>query len=201
MSTTCCGTWGKGWMRLNEIELDWREIEGKTDGRLWKAPENVGPSSQSYSFFSSHVWMWELAYKESWAPKNECFELWCWKRLLRIPWTAWRPNQPILKEIIPEYSLEGLMLKLKLQNFWPPDVKHWLIVKDPDTGKDWRKEKGTTEDEMVGWHHWISGHEFEQAPGSDDRQGSLMCCSPWGRKESDTTERLHFHFQVTHRVI
>ena len=78
---------------------------------------NKGLSSQSYDFSSSHVWMWELDYRESWAPKNWCFELWCWRRLLRVPWTARRSNQSILKEIIPEYSLERLMLKLKLQYF------------------------------------------------------------------------------------
>ena len=78
---------------------------------------NKGPSSQSYGFSSSHVWMWELDYKENWAPKNWCFELWCWRRLLRIPWTARKSNQSILKEISPEYSLEGLMLKLKFQYF------------------------------------------------------------------------------------
>ena len=76
-----------------------------------------GPSSQSYAFSSSHVWMWELDYKESWAPKNWCFELWCWRRRLRVPWTARRSNQSILEEIGPEHSLEGLMLKLKLQYF------------------------------------------------------------------------------------
>ena len=76
---------------------------------------------------------------------------------------------------------------------WPPDVKNWLIWKDPDAGKDWRQEdKGTTEDEMVGWHHWLNGHEFEQAPGVDDGQRSLACCSPWGCKELDTTERLNW---------
>ena len=74
---------------------------------------------------------------------------------------------------------------------WPPDGKNWLFGKDPDAGKDWRQEKkGTTEDEMIGWHHCLDGHEFEQAPGVGDGQGSLACCSPWGRKESDTTERL-----------
>ena len=74
---------------------------------------------------------------------------------------------------------------------WLPDVKSWLIGKDSDAGKDWRQEeKGTTEDEMVGWHHWLNGHEFEQAPGVGDEQGGLVCCSPWGRKESDMTERL-----------
>ena len=78
---------------------------------------NKGPSSQSYDFSSSHVWMWELDYKESWAPRDDTFELWCWRRLLRVPWTARRSKQPILKESNPEYSLEGLMLKLKLQYF------------------------------------------------------------------------------------
>ena len=74
---------------------------------------------------------------------------------------------------------------------WPPDVKNWLIGKDPDAGKDWGQEKGMTEDETVGWHHRLGGHEFEQAPGAGEGQGSLACCSPWGRKESDTTEQLN----------
>ena len=76
---------------------------------------------------------------------------------------------------------------------WPPDVKNWLIWKDSDAGKYWRREeKGATEDEMVGWHHQLDGHEFEQSPGADDGQGSLACCSPWGRKESDMTEQLNW---------
>ena len=135
---------------------------------------------------------WTIKKQECW--RTDAFELWCWRRLLRVPWTARRSNQSILKEISPEYSLEGLMLKLKLQYFvWPPDVKSWLTGKDPDAGKDWREEeKGTTEDEMVGWHHWLSGHECEQAPGVGDGQGSLACCSPRGRKESDTTEGLNW---------
>ena len=100
----------------------------------------------------------------SWTIKKaECrridaFELWCWRRLLRVPWTARRSNQSILKEISPEYSLEGLMLNLKLQYFG-----HWLIWKDPDAGKDWRQEeKGTAEDEMVGWHHLLDGHDLSR---------------------------------------
>ena len=124
---------------------------------------------------------------ESWTIKKaECrridaFELWHWRSLLRVPLTARRSNQSILKEITPEYSLEGLMLKLKLQYFVPPDVKNWLIRKDSDAGKDRRQEeKGTREDEMVGWHHWLNGHEFEQAPAVGDPQGRLACCSPWG---------------------
>ena len=77
---------------------------------------------------------------------------------------------------------------------WPPDAKSWLIWKDSDVGKDWRQEKGTTEDETVGWHHWLNGHEFEQAPGVGDGQGSLVCCSPWGLKESDMTEWTELNF-------
>ena len=124
---------------------------------------------------------------ESWTKKKaenqriDAFELWCWRRLLRVPWTARRSNQSILKETSPEYSLEGLMLKLKLQHFDD------LMQRPPDAGKDWRQEeKGITEDEMVGWH------EFEQALGFGDGQGSLGCCSPWHHKESDTTERLNW---------
>ena len=76
---------------------------------------------------------------------------------------------------------------------WPPDAKNWLIGKDPDAGRDWgQEEKGTTEDEMAGWHHWLNGHEFEQAPEIGDGQGSLACCSAWGRKELDTTEWLNW---------
>ena len=76
--------------------------------------------------------------------------------------------------------------------FWPPDVKNWLIGKDPEAGKDWRQEeKGMTEDEMVGWHHQLNGHDFKQALGARDGQGSLVYCSPWGRIESDMTEQLN----------
>ena len=128
---------------------------------------------------------------ENWTvKKGECWridasELWWWRRLLRVPWTARRSNQSILKEISPEYSLEGLMLKLKPPILWPPDVKNWLIRKDPDAGKDWRwEEKGTTEDEMVGWHHQLHGHGFGQAPGVGDGQGGLACCRPLGQKET-----------------
>ena len=149
-------------------------------------------SSQSYGFSSSHVQMWELNHKLGWMPKIDAFELWCWKRLLRVPWTARRSNQSILKEIGPEYSLEGLTLKLKLQYLWPRDVKSLLIGKDPEAGKDWRqKKKGVTEDEMVGWHHWLNGHEFEKTPGDGEGQGSLACCSPWGHRELDMTQWLN----------
>ena len=131
---------------------------------------------------------------ESWTLKKvECqrtdvFELWCWGRLLRVPWTARRSNQSIQKEINPEYSLEGLMLKLKLQYFGHLMRKADSLEKT-DTGTDWRKEeKGMTE---VGWHQVLNGHEFEQTPGDGERQWSLVCRSPRGRKESDTTQWLN----------
>ena len=136
---------------------------------------------------------------ESWIVKKaehqriDAFELWCWRRLLRVPWTARRSNQSILKEISPGCSLEGLMLKLKLQLLWPPHTKSWLIGKDFDAGKDWgQEEKGTTEDEMAGWHHWLYGREFEWTLEVGDEQGGLACCNSWGPKESDTTEQLNW---------
>ena len=132
---------------------------------------------------------------ESWTVKKaECrridaFELWCWRRLSRVPWTARSSNQSILKEISPGCSLEGLMLKLKLPILWPPDAKSWLIGKDPDSGKDWGQQKGTTEDEMVRWHHWLNGHGFVCTSAVCDGQGGLACWSSWGCKELDTTEQ------------
>ena len=135
---------------------------------------------------------------ESWTVKKaerrriDAFKLWCWRRLLRVPWTARRSNQSILKEISPGISLEGMMLKLKLQYF-APHAKSWLIGKDSDSGRDWgQEEKGTTEDEMAGWHHWLYGHECEWTPGVGDGQGGLVCCNSWGHKELDTTERLNW---------
>ena len=104
---------------------------------------------------------WTVKKAECW--RTDTLELWCWRRFLRVPWTARRPNQSILKETSPEYSLEGLIsAEAETPILWPPDMKNRLIWKDPDDGKDWgQEEKGTTEDEMVGWHHWLNGHEFE----------------------------------------
>ena len=122
---------------------------------------NKGPSSQSYGFSSSHVWMWELKHKESWALKNWCFWAMVLEKILWVLWISRRSNHSNLKEINPGYSLEGLMLKLKLQYFghlmWRTDS-----LENTDAGKDWRQEKkGMTEDEIVGWHHRLNGHEFE----------------------------------------
>ena len=134
---------------------------------------------------------WSIKKAEHW--RINAVELWCWRRLLRVPCSARRSNQSILKEISPGCSLEGLVLKLKLQYFGHLMQKNWLIGKDHDAGKDWGwEEKGMTEDEMVGRHHQLDGHEIEQATGVGYGQGSLACCSPWGHKESDRTEWLNW---------
>ena len=150
-----------------------------------------GPSVWSYSFSSSHVWMWELDHKESWVPKNWCFWTVVLEKTLEslLGCKEIRPVNPTGNQswiFIGRTDAEAEALKL-----WSPDMKNWLIKKDPDAVNDWRQEeKGTTEDEIVGWHHWLSRHEFEQAPGVGDGQGGLAHFSPWSRKVSDTTERL-----------
>ena len=145
---------------------------------------NKGPSSQSYGFSRSHVWMWQLNHKERWAPKNWCF--WTVRRLLRVPWTARRSNQSILKEINPEYSLEDWCWSWSSNTLaaYCEQLTHW---KDRDAGKDWRQEgKEMTENEMVRWHHRQNGYQFEQAPGGGEGKGSLACYSPWGCKGFST---------------
>ena len=110
---------------------------------------------------------------------------------MRVPWTARRSNQSILKEISPGCSLEGLMLKLKLRYFGHL-MRRVDSLEKTDAGRDWgQEEKGTTENEMAGWHHRLDGYEFESTPGVGDGQGGLVCCDSWGRKESDTIERLN----------
>ena len=139
---------------------------------------------------------------ESWTLKKlehqriDAFELWCWRRLLRVPWTARRSNQSILWTNPGGQSwvfIGRTDTKAETLILWPPDAKNWLIWKDPDAGKDWgQEEKGMTEDDTVGWHHWLNGHGFGWTPGVGDVQGCLACCSSWGRKESDTTEWLNW---------
>ena len=133
---------------------------------------------------------WTVKKAERW--RIDALELWCWRRLLRVPWTARRSNQSILKEIGPGF-IGGTDIEAETPILWPPDAESWLIWKDPDAGKDWgQEEKGTTEDEMVGWHHRHNGHGFGWTLGVSYGQGGLACCSSWGRNELDTTERLNW---------
>ena len=131
--------------------------------------------------------MWELDYKESWAPKNWCFWNVVLEKTLESPLDC-KKIQPVHPKGNQSWIFIGRTdaeAEYSASIFWPSDVKNWLIGKDPDTGKDWRlEEKGTTEDEMVEWHHRLNGHECEQTPGVSDAQRSLACCSPWGCKES-----------------
>ena len=141
--------------------------------------------------------MWELDHKESWELKNWCFWTVVLEKTLESPLYC-KEIQPVHPKGNQPWMFIG-RTEAETALLWPPDVKNWLIEKDPDAGKVWRWEKkGTTEDEMVGWHHRLDGHEFEQALGVGDRQGSLVCCSTWGHKESDTTERLNW---LTVRVV
>ena len=150
-------------------------------------------SSQGCGFSSSHACMWELGHKERWAMKNWCF----WTVVLEKTLESPLDNNEI-KPVNHKGNQSRVFFgrtdaQAETPILWPPDAKNWLIRKDPDAGKDWRQEeKGMTEDEMVGWHHRLNGHEFEQALGAGDGQGSLLCCSPWDCKELDRTEWLNW---------
>ena len=135
----------------------------------------------------------ELDQKETWTLKNCSFWTVILEKTLESPLDC-KEIQPVHPKGNQSWTFsERTDAKAETPIFWPPDVKNWLIGKDPDAGKDWRQEeKGTTEDEMVGWHHWLDAHEFEQAPGVDDGLGSRAYCSPRGRKESDATEQLNW---------
>ena len=153
---------------------------------------NKGSYIQSCGFSSCHVWMWKLDPKEGWAPKNWCF----WIVVLEKT-----PESPLhckeIKLVNPKGNQSWLFIgrtdaEAEAPTLWPPDMKTWPIRKHPDAGKEWRQEeKGMTEDKLVGWHHWLNGHELEQALGDGEGQESLACCSPWGHEELDMTEQLN----------
>ena len=149
-----------------------------------------GLSSQSYGFSCCHVWMCELDHKEGWTLKNQCF------LTVRLENTLESPlDCKEIKPINPKGNQPWIFIgrtdaETEAPILWPPDAKNWLIRVDPDAGKDWRREKRTAEDQMVGWHHRLSGHEFEQTLGVGEGQGSLVCWSPWGLKESYMIEQL-----------
>ena len=133
--------------------------------------------------------MWELDCEEGWAPKNWCFWTVVLEKTLESP-LDWKEIQPVHPKGHQSWvSIGRTDAEAETPILWPPHVKSWLIGKDSDAGRDWgQEEKGTTEDEMVGWHHWLNGCESQWAPGVGDGQGGLACCDSWGRKESDTTE-------------
>ena len=166
----------KAMTNLNSI-LKRRDITLLTNIHLVKA-----------SFPSSHVWMGELDHKEGWVPKNSCIWIMVPEKTLESPLDSKeikpvnpKGNQPSIFIAQTDAETESPLL-------WPPDVKSWLIGKDPDAGKNWGQEgKGVTEDEMVGWHQWLNGHGFEHTLGDSEGQGILVCCSPWGHRESDKT--------------
>ena len=142
----------------------------------------------SWLFQSSCNGVWESDYKEIWAPKNWCLWTVVLEKTLESP-SECKEIQPVHRKGNQSWiSIGRTDVEAEVPILWPPDAKNWLIGKDPVAGKYWRQEeKGMTEDEMVGWHHWLNGHESEQVLRFDDGRGSLACCSPWGRKESDTT--------------
>ena len=137
--------------------------------------------------------MWELDCKESWAPKNWWFWTVVLEKTLESP-LGYKEIQPVHPKGDQAWVFIGRTdAEAETPILWPPHAKSWLIGKDLDAGKDWgREEKGMTEDEMAGWHHQLDGHGFGWTPGVGDGQGGLECCSPWGRKESDTTEQLNW---------
>ena len=145
---------------------------------------NKGPSYQSYGFSSSHVWMWELDYKESWAPKNWCFWMVVLEKTLESPLNC-REIQPVHPKGDQFWVFIGRTdVEAETPILWPPHVKSWLIGKDSDAGRVWgQEEKGMTKDEMAGWHHQLDGHESRWTLGVGDGQGGLACCNSWGHKE------------------
>ena len=144
-------------------------------------------------FSSGHVWMWELACEESWAPKNWCFWTVVLEKTLGSP-LDYKEIQSVNSKGDQSWVFFGRTdAKAETPILWPPSARSWLIGKDSDAGRDWgQEEKGTTEDEMAGWHHRLDGRLFEWTPGDGDGQGGLACCSSWGRKESDMAERLNW---------
>ena len=175
-------------MRLKDacsLEEKLTNLDSKLKSRDITLPTKV----RAMVLSSGHVWMWELDYKESWAPKNWYF----WTVVLEKTLESSLDCKEI-HPVHPKGDQSWIFIgrtdaKVEAPILWPPDAKSWLIRKHPDVGKDWsQEEKGTTEDEMVGWHHWLNAHEFEQAPGDSEGQGSLVCYSPWDREKLDTTE-------------
>ena len=164
----------------------WKESYGQPRQHFKKQNHyfvNKSLSSQGYGFSSGHVWMWELDYKESWALKNWCFWTVVLEKTLESP-LDYKEIQPVHPKGDQSRVFIGRTdIEAEILTIWPPYAKSWLTGKDRDAGKDWgQEEKGTTEDEMVGWHHRFNGHGFWWTPGVGDGQEDLACCGSWGRR-------------------
>ena len=177
--------------------IPWKKSYDQTRQHIKKQRHyfaNKGPSSLwlGYGFSSNHVWMWELDYKESWALNNWCFWMVVLEKTLESPLDC-KELQPVHPKGDRSWVFIGRTdAEAETPVLWPPDVKGWLIWKDPDAGEDWRQEeKRMTEDEMVGCHHQLDGHEFEQALVVGNGQGRLLCCTPWGQKDSNWASELN----------
>ena len=179
----------------------WKESYDKPRQHIKKQRHHFaykGPYSQGYGFSSSHVWMWELDHKEAWAPRKWSFQIVVLEKTLESPLDCKE-----IKPVNPKGNKSLIFIgrtnaKVEAPILWPPDAKNHLIGKDPDRGKDWRQMQGAAESEMVKQHHQLNGYEFTQTPRDSEGQGSLVCYSPWGRKESDTltnwkTATISFH--------
>ena len=191
-------SWAPKWLQMVTLDMklkdasSWKKSYEKPKQHIKKQRHyfaDKGLSSQSYGFSTSYVWMWELEHEENWALKNWCFWTVMLEKSLESPLDCKEIKPVNPKQNQPWIFIERTDSKVPI--FWPPYAKT-VIGKDHDAGKVWRQEKGMTEVEMVGWHHWLNGHEFEQAQGVGDGQGSLVCCSPWGHKQADMTERLNW---------
>ena len=170
----------------------WKKSYNKPRQHIKKQRHHfVNKDSQSYDFLVVMYGMWDLDHKESWASKNWCFWTVVLEKTLDSPLDSKESIQPINPKGNQSWIFIGRTdTEAETPIFWPPDVKNWVIGKEPDAEKDWRwEEKVVKENEMVGWHHRLNGHEFEQASGVGDDQENLACCSLWGRKESDMAEQ------------
>ena len=170
------------------------------EGKLWQTRQHIkkhhfankGPDSQTYGFSSSHARTWELDHKEGWVTKNWCFWTVVLEKTLESPLHCKE-----IKTVNPKGNQSWVFTgrtdaEAEAAVLWSPDAKSKLTRNHTEAGKDWeQEEKGVTEDKMVGWHHWLNRHEFEQTPRDGERQGSLTCCSPWGHKELGMTEQLN----------
>ena len=196
--------WGKGnpltlLVGMKTVQVLWR--------RVWKFLKKLGIElpydsaykglySQSYGFTSSYIWMWELDNVKGWEPKNWCFWTVVLEKTLESPLDC-KEIKPVNRKGNQSWIFIGRTdVETEPLILWSPDAKSWLTGKELDVAKDWRQEKGMTEDEMVGWHHRLNRHESEQTLGNGEGQGSPAFCSPWGCIELDTTERLNNHHPV-----